>query len=458
MQIPEPIETYGYFWLIDEPNIRLSGLLRISENGDATLDIFGSFSPSIDALIQQPTGQSLRIMGVTSEAGAVTLVGCMVVEWNTVINIERLSKTRLHVGCVFWGEHFDVEDITLSGMTFSVEGLDEWFAFHHRPFSNNITQSNSVSFAYNQPDSISFEIPNQFLISFHMSHTGNASLFRLAITAKMSITLASTTPRVFSEYMETLQKLRNFLCLAFDRTVSFTSITGRWKKPDDSYSSVGIYSKFEPYDPLRETISAVNFLIPFEEISHNIRECIIRWLRNYEENEPTFNLYFAVTANRYIHLEGGFLFLVHGIESMHRRTSSDTRMPVEEFNNFIHSVLESTPSEWRQCVQEAFQHANELSLGSRIRKMISPFKELFGAKSARDEFVNKVVNTRNYLTHYDEGIKNKAVTDPQELLQLQSKLIALLQLHLLKILGIEHDKIKDMACKYLPLREKLGIH
>ena len=89
--------------------------------------------------------------------------------------------------------------------------------------------------------------------------------------------------------------------------------------------------------------------------------------------------------------------------------------------------------------------------------MIVPFDDLFGTHSARKACVDQVVNTRNYLTHYDQGIKNQAATDPKELFQLHSKLEALVQLHLLRLLGIDNDHIRNMATRYLPLRRKLGI-
>ena len=56
---------------------------------------------------------------------------------------------------------------------------------------------------------------------------------------------------------------------------------------------------------LKKDISPGWFLIPFEDIAHKIQEYLPRWLKYYQEYEPTFNLYFTVTTNRYMHLEGG---------------------------------------------------------------------------------------------------------------------------------------------------------
>ena len=218
-----------------------------------------------------------------------------------------------------------------------------------------------------------------------------------------------------------------------------------------------IYGRFDPYDLPKEDFSPGWFLIPFEAIAHKIQEYLPRWLEHYQEYEPTFNLYFTVATNRYMHLEGSFLFLVHGIESLHRRSSPETRMSKEEFNTLLDTILQSTPDQWKELVRMNLNYANEISLQRRIRQMIAPFSDLFGNVSARSKFTNQVATTRNYLTHYDHRSKEEAVTEPQELLQLRYKLEALVQLHLLQLLGLEDGHIRALADRYPPLQRKLGI-
>ena len=462
MQIPEPIETYGHFWLAGEPNNRLWGLLSVSEKGDAALELFGTLDSPHDMPSWQHMAKALRILGVTDKVGAVTLVDCFVLKQTTVDNIGgQFAKSSLRVGCVFWRAHFDTKEISFSRITFSVEGLDEWFVRHHRPFSSGEDQTGTMSITYSQPEPIEFQIPGDLIISFHMGAGKHVGMFQETINTKMRISIESSQSRSFSEFMQVLRKVKNFLCLSFDRTVSFTSITGYRQEsnaPDSLHNTVDIYGRFDPYDLLKQDISpAENFLLSFKEIAHNVHEYLPRWLEHYEEYEPTFDLYFAVTTNRYMHLQGRFLFLVQGIESLHRRRNSETRMPAEEFNALLDTIMQSTPDQWKQWVLATMKYANQPSLRNRIRAMISPFKDLFGNESAQKTFTNQVVNTRNYLTHYDSGIKNEAVTEPQELLQLHSKLEALVQLHLLRLVGIEHAHIRNMATRYPPLRQKLRI-
>ena len=71
MQLAQSIETYGYFWLAGKPDNRLTGILRISESGEPSLEIFGTFDSPGNGPRERLTGERLHILGVTDKAGAV---------------------------------------------------------------------------------------------------------------------------------------------------------------------------------------------------------------------------------------------------------------------------------------------------------------------------------------------------------------------------------------------------
>ena len=43
MRLAEPIETTGMFWLPEQPDTQLSGVLKISESSEITVDLAGAF-------------------------------------------------------------------------------------------------------------------------------------------------------------------------------------------------------------------------------------------------------------------------------------------------------------------------------------------------------------------------------------------------------------------------------
>ena len=460
MRISEPIDTHGYFWVEGQPDEKVWGILKVLENGKSSLELFGSFGASHPFATPRLAVGPIRILGTTAKNGPVTLDDCFVVQQNTTVNIDVFPNTEFLVSVVYSGAHFENEDIIFSHVTFSVEGLDEWFYFNNRVFSSEGGPSGEMSLTFQPPESISVQLPKGFVLGFCMSASMNRGMFQQSISTTMEIQIKSTEMRPFSEYMEVLRRVRNFLCFAFDRTVSFTFIRGS-RRQIDSGPSIGdvvkIYGPFDSNDWPKQDISIGWFFVSFEDLVSRIDDYLPRWLDGYDEYEPTFNLYFAVAENRYMHLEGQFIFLVQGIESLHRRSSSETRMPNDEFELIINDILGSVPDSRREWVRENLKYANEPSLRRRLSQMISPFEDLFGTKSDRNKFVNDVVNTRNYYTHYDPSIFDKAVTEPAQLIRLHLKLEGLVQLHLLYLLGLDHEHVRRIISRYEPLRHKLNI-
>lgn len=65
-----------------------------------------------------------------------------------------------------------------------------------------------------------------------------------------------------------------------------------------------------------------------------------------------------------------------------------------------------------------------------------------GQNLERDsQFIQKIVDTRNYYTHYDPKKINRSFT-PAELSKVNYKLMLLLEYHILKLLGFEESELR----------------
>ena len=197
-------------------------------------------------------------------------------------------------------------------------------------------------------------------------------------------------------------------------------------------------------------------LFLYRDVVNEFEEILHRWLKNYETSEPAFNLYFASKSGAHKYLDGNFLSLVQGIETLHRRNSQETPMPEEEFSNLVDTILKNVPNDKKELIKEKLKYANELSLRKRLRKMIEPFRNFFGSSNGRQSFISKVASTRNYLTHYDSKLASEAASG-KDLLMLYMKLEALFQLHFLRLIGIKDESISAIVEANRALRYKLGF-
>lgn len=129
-------------------------------------------------------------------------------------------------------------------------------------------------------------------------------------------------------------------------------------------------------------------------------------------------------------------------------------MPEAEFNLLVWSLVEASAEPYRELVKRRLAYGNELSLRRRLRKLVDEFGSLFGEDKQKSALVGRVVDARNYYTHYDPNLE-KASADGADLLLLCYRMEALFELCLLKELGFDEVTISTIAQENENLRQKL---
>ena len=84
MRLAEPIEATGMFWLPEQPDTQLSGVLKISESSEITVDLAGAFGNplvtprrfdvSTTPSREEPASDPRRIVGILQRGGRITLI------------------------------------------------------------------------------------------------------------------------------------------------------------------------------------------------------------------------------------------------------------------------------------------------------------------------------------------------------------------------------------------------
>lgn len=460
MRLSVSIELSGYFWLPGKPEQRLPGTLRVSESGETTLELVGVFGDSI-AILTDFTSEVPRVVGVVENGDRVTLERCFYRSRN--VSFGGISKSTILATFFLRGVQYDEsEAITFFKVRFSLEGLDEWLSISGLRVEHH-WRENSASIHFDQPNEIVHQLPDGMVLAFTFGWTlpSVPIITDAKITQKAFITLKSEFARPLEEFLPFVFKINNFLCFAIDETVSLDSVTcysyeimrgvGGGEKRD---VPIKLYYQSIPFRDAKPKVGWHNMLFRYGHIADKLTIILNNWLSNYETSEPAFNLYFASKAGAHKYLDGRFLSLVQGIETLHRRNSQETTMPEAEFNELIAALVKGLPSIKQEWLAKKLEYANELSLRHRMRQMIAPFESLYGDSRQRKYFVGKVVDTRNYLTHYDARLSGQAAKG-KSLWELCVKLEALFQLHFLRVIGLNEDLIANLAKENDALRRKL---
>ena len=470
MRLSNPIETSGYFWLPTDSEDRLPGTLQISGSGKVTLELIGTFGDwrlaFQDTKMQihpLPSGErpnQERIVGIVEKGGTVTLDAC-IPTGNSIQLPSGLSKSTYHAKFAFIGGNHDAgKKLMFSEVSLFVEGLNEWLSVSwFREEQNRETKSGRIE--YQLPEDIAFKLPNGVELS--IKHLLSPPSFGVPST---KVCVAQTSyfgvklecPQPIGYFLPLVVRLCNFLSLAIDQPVSISSISGYLDQKSETarmpQSPTEIYYQASPNVEVKPEIQFNNMLFTCGNIVDQCEQVLTKWLEVYDTFEPALNLYFASRSDALqSYLEVRFLRLAQGIETLHRRNSQDTEMPEDEFNELKQSIIGSCPAEKKQWLERELKYANELSLRQRIKAMIQPFQPWFGSQKESRRLVNLVVDTRNYLTHYDSEL---AIRDSyvDGLWYLCEKLEALFQLHFLRLIGIDPKPIVERQNK---LAKKLKL-
>ena len=462
MRISEPIETRGEFWLPGSPDKKLPGSLCISESGEVTLEIEGDMKFAFDRSNSDVmVGKLSRIAGSVESGGHVTLENC---PYNITSNSERGATSLCRPTLAFIGTSYGKDErINLTEFRFSVEGLDEWLMLssdHKRTdaqseHSQSAFQRHGPSMRLSSDDTVA-----EFIVKSTYSHPQGTPSMDARITKKAYISLRSDTPRGLKHFRDLAYKLCNFLSLALDQSVSMQSISVSNVHEYSNKESIqplpiSLFGQFAPRTERRLVIGERKALLPFQSISNKLEQLVRDWLKAYEAYDPAFDLYFLTRSNETLTLEVKLILLLQGIETLHRKEDQgEPPMSEEEFADIRSSLLQVCPTGSRKWLEGVLRHANEIKYRTRVQDMIRPIQHWLGNSKSRKSFVNKVVDTRNYFTHYDKRIEDR-VPGIRDLILLSYRLEALFQLHLLRLIGLSKQDVEFIVENNYILRSNL---
>ena len=474
VKIEREIKRLGYFWAPDNPNEKLPGMLSISDGGVIELEIVTPLVDKTDEL------ENLRrIVGEIHDEGFVTLDDCSLgfSDITHRYGIVNSSRYRIRANRTFIGAAYEEDETPeFDSLTFSVEGTDEWVGIG-RIQVNRSYQLDTTLVSYEEPATIVLNLDPglKLFIEFHLrmppinktrnrrDKTDDDIDFEkeVTITQKTNFHLISEHALELNKFTSVVDKIVSLLRFALGAMVRVDTIMAssenRRQENGEEMRSRDVISIYYPSQPSSGDEGGVhqsNMLFGFEEMTNDAESKFKKWIQAYDKIAPTLDLYFFAQKGSLLHLEAKFLALVQGLEAYHRRTSEETRMPNAEFSDLFANLIEFCPEGKREWLQEKLRYSNEISLRRRIKRLIEPFRDFFGDKKTRSELTDSIVNTRNYLTHYDLSLKSKVATG-EKLEVLCLKLESLFQLHLLDLMGFSREVSCALVENYRPNRRKL---
>lgn len=425
MRIKEQIKKSGFFWLPSAnsnssdapPGNAVFGTLSISDGGNIELEIT---QPLVTDMRDFKLDGLNQILGHVETYGRVTIDRCQsITPKRSFVHGVWMQSEIIKANRVFTGTRYK-EDAPprFNTVSFSVEGIDEWVGINGFDADRH-SEKRAITISYDKPKDISFNLENgmQFLVTFTSTFPGFPITKSAEVSQQTYFRLISQDARELDEFISVASKITAFLCFVINKIVCLDSISATSNDLHQDVGNgrtspipVGIYCPSWSYAEDEPEINEMDMLFGFEEKQSRVESVINRWLENYEQISPAFDLYFLAKARRLPTLNLQFLTLAQALEAFHGRTSNEQH----EFRN-------------------------------RLEIMTEPFVNFMGGEN-KPKLIDRIVTTRNYLTHHNKRLESRAAKG-RELKFICRKMNALFRLQFLKLIGFDEQEINTIVDK-----------
>jgi len=458
----------GLWWFPGAEETAVAGTLTIKDGYFPKLDLIGALTE-----LQQMTQDFSPdiILGVAG-GSYVTLYRCVRVGGR--LQMPGIYSESYSASFALRGAHFDTAaSIRFSKMRHSYDALFEWAGLSGMTMEI-VTDAHGhlgrVGAQYEFPVVPEFRIEDATLtLRAAAAVDGGPRSQHLTIKQALALEVVPTSPLSIEAYLERyFHDLANFLALAAGGAIRTTEVTAEvMHEPGaqaDSPTHVTIAYRSRGGHVNREW-QRHDMLFTLDDIREEAEQALQLWLSRAEVLRPVYDLYFGTVFQERPYIHQRFLSLAQALESYHRRLVGGTHLPTQDFDGLLREFLEVLASthhpidgDARSAFTDKLRYLNEVSLRRRLRELVQS-RAGVARLLIRDvkRFVDRVVHTRNYYTHYDDASRDNAVTENQ-LPLLADQMQFLLELCLLTEIGLNDDiltRISQRQQRYAALRQSL---
>lgn len=454
----EEFEYKGRWWLPDKPEKQITGTLSFTPGEGAILDLIGSFKDAKKAGSMLESAEV--ILGRASNIGDITLYKCF--ENKLSYSPAGFQTSSFYANMIFIGAHFQKsEDIKFKSISVHYLHLDEWANISG--FDIQSLPDGGIVIKYKLPEPIKIRIDDDCEVciitraEFSPHHVVQKDA---TIKQRTYIKIETSEEKSFEEYEGMMYQIQNFLSLGVWESVYPLAIEGiteanmKKTKYGTYFPPVKISYELIDIPKVSKTLLPWDMLFTFEDISDRFDIFLRNWFGTADLLKPTYDLYFGTLCNPRMYREYHFLSLIQAIESFHRRRYGGEYLSDDDYKE-IHNVLvnvipDVVKKDFKNSLESKLKYGNEFSLRKRLKEIFNEYQNEIPGLFIQNKgaFIKKVVDTRNYLTHYDKDLKECAASGI-DIFHLTYELKMLLEICLLRELGFSSEEIKDRFSKML---------
>lgn len=436
-QIGEPFETFGHWWLQAAPTQVIAGVFK-SRGGHLELQLFGHF----DSIDINERGKLVDVIHGAADAKAFTLWNCY--QETPGFKFPGTAEQNFRASRVIIGGLLPEEKTAkFCAIAFDAPQVGPWIA--DEPVQQSFQMGESEH-------GFSLELKSGRIRVFGPTAAGHTFRFGTDVHTRKEAFRTygiDVTPTVHIDFSEALSTSE---CIMEARKCAalLTLLVGEDIQP----ISIRLHSEpkqsgFEflyPRRPLeaQSLIEPREVLAPMPEIE--VLAVMDRWGDQYAAMSDPVNLLSDVLSRDPPATQIKLLLLAQSLEAFHRNVDGGEYLPGIEYDlvrrQLENAIPASLSSAHRASLKSRIRYGNELSLRTRLKKLLDGLTEdsLRRLEIDRVAFVSDVVDARNDFTHWVQT-REKVRPHGAHLANLVSSLQAVTQLIFLRHLGVQEGAV-----------------
>ena len=402
--------------------------------------------------VAKPVSQLPVILGETLFGKPCTLFDALSSD-HTAYSPAGHSEEEWKADLLLFGAHVeDLDQFQVQRARVSISGLREWLCW---PWTGPTQGGGSVNRLGPDRDSIEVDLASG-KVTLGLGHTRRPRQFVHHEELTASALFEFDAPQTLDEFKESYARpLQDLLLFALREETRLNQLTlyfpGKplelwWKRkgppPGPRWDEVEVVEQQSLDRPSTHERSLGRMLFPLGAWSEEAPTLARRWFELRQQLGGVGNVLFSTLNDRRIHLENRFLNLMTVAEAYHRVLHNRPLVEEARHQEAVGTMLGAlSEGELREIYRPRLRHADEQTQKMRLRELFERAEPVLDkVKAWRQQLTRRLVDTRNYLTHWGE--KQDSVLEGHDLWIAMGRLLIVIEINLMLDLGMQTPLIE----------------
>lgn len=441
----ESFDFEGFWWepsASESPAHKAQGTLQYSPSDGVTLSVVDLHGSPEKGLTGPSTIPVLH--GKTLKGRPCTLLN--LTYSNTQAHLPGgHSREVLGSNILLHGAHIsNLDDLSISRVRIGLRGLGEWLT---EPWPGRQTSFGSLA----EQGVLEIPLDDARLLFQEEKYQQSQRFSRLETTA-FSALFEFNQPTTLAELNEKyVRPLHDLLVLGTNEEIRVTETTileseelEKWwgdRQPIKQIHELSVVLRNELTWHAEKKNAFHQVPLPLAALGSDPGAVIQRWYALREELAGAGNSLFAtLNSKKHRTLEVDLLSLLSCAEGYHRALFDEPVVSSEEHAAAVKIMIGALPDSLKENYEKRLGHAHEQTQGQRIRKLFENAETVVPAVHKWRNVVHRLVQTRNYLTHW--GDESGAVLSIEDQISALKMLEIVLRINLMRDIGVDPNDIQ----------------